>query len=146
MTSSILTIRELNLDTDLENGFRDSLGALSPTDAPDHSIRLSYIFSRDSVTHKTYVAVSNGRIIGTASLLIEHKLSRNCKPVGHVEDVAVHPDFHGRGIGFALVEFVVEKCKEFECRRVILDCDPTLVEFYEKAGFVRNGVAMRMEL
>lgn len=139
-------IRELDCVTDFENGFRETLGSLSPTDASAQSIRYSYRISRDQNTHKTYVADLDGQVVGTVSLLLEHKLSRDCRPVAHVEDVAVHPSFSGQGIGLALVKYAVEQAKTFKCRKVILDCKQDLVDFYAKAGFFVAGVAMRMDL
>lgn len=142
---SEIIIRPLNLDKDLENGFRESLSALSPVQQGFGPISTAdYIRSHARVM--TYVAELEDKIVGTASLLIEHKLSRECRPVGHLEDVAVHPSFKSMGIGLALVEYVVARAKMFGCRKVILDCDSSLVEFYGKAGFSEFGVAMRMDL
>jgi glucosamine-phosphate N-acetyltransferase len=94
----------------------------------------------------TYVAVEQEKVIGTASLLIETKLIHNGSKVGHIEDVAVHPAHQGKGIGKALVDHLVECCRNADCYKVILDCKEGVAPFYEKLGFHRHEIAMRLDL
>lgn len=94
----------------------------------------------------TFVAIINDKVVGTASLLIEPKFSNNYKFCGHLEDVAVNKDYQGFGVAKALIEHIINHCKKKNYYKLILDCDKSLVKFYEKFGFKENGVAMRLDI
>lgn len=137
-------------DGDFARGLLVCLNALSPTpnitegrfsQAKEiHSSRKHYGF-------RTYVAVNdNKEVVGTASLLLERKFLRGGKYVAHIEDVAVHPDHQGLGIGTALVEYCIAEAKRYNTYKVILDCTPKLAEFYTKMGFRNSGVQMRLDI
>jgi ribosomal protein S18 acetylase RimI-like enzyme len=55
-------------------------------------------------------------------------------------DIAVHPDFQGRGLGKA----ITEKLKELSVghRKIILYANPGKEGFYKKLGFMRMRTAM----
>lgn len=83
-----------------------------------------------------------GPLVGTASVLIEHKALRGGSSVGHIEDVVVDADFRGAKLGQRLVETLAAVCKDRGCYKVILDCGETNVGFYERCGFERKEVQM----
>lgn len=130
---------------DIGQDFADTLSALSPVQARYGLLR-DELARRSRVGHHTFVAELDGRIVGTASLLLERKLSRDLRPAGHIEDVAVHIDFAGRGIGQKLVQFAIDFARAKNCYKVILDCDQELVLFYQKSGFCENGICMRLDI
>ena len=53
----------------------------------------------------------------------------------YVLDVMVDPEFRGQGIGKALVELAVEKCKQDGCIKLFLTALPGAEGFYAKFGF-----------
>jgi glucosamine-phosphate N-acetyltransferase len=91
------------------------------------------------------IAVENGKVVGTASLLVERKFLHKGGRAGHIEDVAVHPNYQRRGIGKALVMHLVEEARKRGCYKVILDCKDELAVFYEKCGFKRGQCQMRFD-
>jgi glucosamine-phosphate N-acetyltransferase len=95
---------------------------------------------------KTYVVKDgeSGPILGTASLIIEHKFIHNGSYCGHIEDVVVHPDFRDKGVGLWMVQEVTKMAFACECYKVILSCDSDLIEFYSKCGFKQSSVEMRI--
>jgi glucosamine-phosphate N-acetyltransferase len=95
---------------------------------------------------RTYVALEYDRVIGTISLLVEQKFIHGGGHVGHIEDVAVHPAYVGRGIGSALVRHVIEQARQWGCYKLILNCFDDRVVFYERLGFRRYDVGMRLDL
>ena len=130
---------------DLQCGFLEALSALKPEVMSDSQARA--IFDRRAAAGvRTFVAVVDGRVIGTASLLLEPKFIHSGGSVGHVEDVAVNVNEQHHGVGAALVRHLVDVCREEQCYKVILDCDESVVPFYQKIGFSRWELAMRLDL
>lgn len=82
--------------------------------------------------------------IGCATLIIEPKIIHNFGKVGHIEDVVIHPDYQGQGYGKILVQDIIEKAKEQNCYKVILDCDEKKVPFYEKCGMKQKSIGMAL--
>lgn len=58
----------------------------------------------------------------------------------YICDIAVHPDYQGRGIGKQIVLQLVEFSKEH--RKIILYAAPGKDTFYKKLGFKRMATAM----
>ncbi len=52
-----------------------------------------------------------------------------------VWDVAVHPFYHGCGLGKKLMEYILEVLRDMGIERVTLFADPGVVSFYEQQGW-----------
>lgn len=88
----------------------------------------------------------NGKIIGTAMLLVQRNLSHHGKPVGHIENVVTDISARGKGIGKKLISYLTEIAAQSNCYKVILNCSEDNSAFYEKCGFRRTGeVEMRRD-
>lgn len=85
--------------------------------------------------HKIFVAISSGKIVGTASVIIEPKFIHDLSFVSHIEDVVVDLDAREGGIGKKLMEHSISFSKEANCYKIILDCSDDNVGFYKKMGF-----------
>ncbi len=79
--------------------------------------------------------LSTSKIIGSATLLVEHKFIHSCGKVGHIEDVVVDSTYRGRNLGLKLIESLVQIARKQKCYKVLLDCDVKNIPFYEKIGF-----------
>jgi len=66
--------------------------------------------------------------------------------VGHIEDVAVHKNKQGCGVGKKLVDHLVEAAKGWGCYKIILDCAADLIPYYSKSGFKEWSTGMRIDL
>jgi glucosamine-phosphate N-acetyltransferase len=138
-----LTIREL-LAPDLSAGFLDALASLSEVGLT--SLEAAEVFrNRLRLGIRTYVAFLGGRVVGTASLLLEQKFLHRGGWVGHIEDVAVHRDHQQQGIGTVLVQHATEEARKRGCYKVILDCFEHLVPFYERLGYRRHNLGLRID-
>lgn len=83
----------------------------------------------------TFIMVNNNRkIVATATIILEQKL-RYKKPCCHIEDVAVHSSYRGKGYGADMVRFCIGMAKVHDCYKVKLNCEKKLIPFYEKFGF-----------
>lgn len=131
--------------TDIHRGFIATLRALKPVELTEQQA-IDVYRDRLKCRIRTYVAIMDDQVAGTASLFIEPKYIHSGGVVGHIEDVAVNPDFQKHGIGRALVEYLLDECRQFRCYKVILDCAEGVIPFYEKLGFHRWERAMRIDL
>ena len=138
-----IKIREI-IETDIENGFLETLDSLRKTSDLDKKIGkdiLKKIISNPD--HIIHVAEENGKIIGSTTLFIEQKFIHNGGKVGHIEDVVVSKEYEGRGIGIKLVNSLLEKARMMNCYKTILDCQDELIPFYERIGFKQESNQMR---
>lgn len=142
--SQPMTIRLMDA-TDLDRGFLAALSALKPVElTPQQAVEVYRHRLKSRI--RTYVAEIDGKIAGTASVFIEPKFIHAGGVVGHIEDVAVNPEFQKHGIGRALVEHLLDECRQLNCYKVILDCAEGVIPFYEKLGFHKWERAMRIDL
>ncbi|KAL6054989.1 Glucosamine 6-phosphate N-acetyltransferase [Balamuthia mandrillaris] len=88
--------------------------------------------------------ITKQRIIGAATLLVERKFLRNCGKCGHIEDVVVDSSYRGKQLGLRLVELLKGVAKTLGCYKVVLNCSPKNIPFYEKCGFEKHEVQMAM--
>lgn len=83
-------------------------------------------------------------IVGSGTIIVEPKIIRGGKYVGHIEDIVVKSSFRGKKIS----QSILNKLKEFaynkNCYKVILDCDEKVCPVYQSNGFEIKGVQMGM--
>ena len=133
-------------EADLGNGFLEALDALRPASdlAPERALE---VFRRLDRNPDCVVAVAevDGRIAGAATLLIEHKFINRGGVAGHIEDVAVAAGQQGRGIGSALIRYLLARAEAAGCYKTTLDCADGVMPFYQRLGFRRrsNGMDFR---
>lgn len=140
------------LATDHALGVLTTLGALT-TVGDISAAEFSAVVSKwDAITLSNGKPAYNPRVIlneknevvATGMILIEEKLVHQCGFVGHIEDIAVRVDQQGKSLGKTLIKHLIEVGKEAGCYKIILDCDPKNVGFYEKCGLSKAGVEMQI--
>lgn len=139
-----IVIRELH-GPDLTKGFLDVLTNLAEVGVTTNKAA-EILRTRLRNNERTFIARVGEQIAGTASLMVERKFIHHGGFVGHVEDVAVHRDYEGKGIGSALIHHIIEEAKKAGCYKVILSCFDDRIPFYERLGFRRYEVGMRLDL
>jgi len=142
---SEIEIREIEED-DLEKGFLETLDFLRNTGDLDKN-KANEILKKikQNPNHIIHVAIDNKKIVGSTTLLIEQKFIHNGGLVGHIEDVVVRKDYEGKGIGIKLVTSLLERAKEKNCYKTILDCKDDVKQFYERIGFKHESNGMRYD-
>ena len=148
---SEIKIREIEED-DLEKGFLETLDFLRNTRDLDKN-KANEILKKikQNSNHIIHVAVDTGyqrdgnKIVGSTTLFIEQKFIHDGGFVGHIEDVVVRKDYEGLGIGIKLVMSMLERAKEKNCYKTILDCKDDVKQFYERIGFKRESNGMRYD-
>jgi len=140
-----ITIRELE-EKDLFNGFLESMDSLKLTSNLDRE-KAKEIFEKISSNsnHFVYVAILDGRVIGSTTMLIEPKFIHDGGNVAHIEDVVVSNEYQGKGIGEMLMQSLLDLAKDNNCYKTILYCSDEVKPFYEKIGFKRTSNGMRFD-
>lgn len=131
--------------TDYYNGYLELLEQLSIID-PEQIDQLEFYehVNNMSDNNQTFVIRNNDTrtIIGSGTILIEHKVLHNMGKVGHIEDVVISADYRGNKLGKYLIEFLTNYAKLNRCYKVILNCSESNQPFYEKQGFHKKELCM----
>ena len=140
-----ITIRELQ-ENDLFNGFLESMDSLKLASNLDKE-KAKKIFEKinSNSNHFVYVAILDGKVVGSTSMIIEPKFIHDGGNVSHIEDVVVSKEYQGKGIGEMLMQSLLELAKDNNCYKTILNCTDEVKPFYEKIGFKRTSNGMRYD-
>jgi len=87
-------------------------------------------------------------VIATYALLVMHNLAHCGAPSAIAEDVVVHPQRQGRGIGRQLMAHAIEQAREASCYKLALSSNAkrqAAHAFYESLGFQRHGLSFVIE-
>lgn len=135
-------------ENDVHNGFFDVLAQLTSA-PPIHAARFAELVAeqRRHAQQQTLVAVdARGNVRASGSVFIEPKFIRGGRPCAHVEDVVVCRTLRGSGVGRRIIAQLVAFASARGCYKVVLDCAPSNVAFYEKCGFRSNELQMALYL
>ena len=120
------------------------------TDAPTLQSLINNVFDRKTagIINDSYfedpsiitlVLENKETIMATASLHLLVKVDRR---VGLIEDVVVHPDAQGQGLGKLVVAELLKIAETKDCYKVILNTAKKTAPFYEKLGFRTKEIQM----
>lgn len=99
--------------------------------------------------YQVHVVESEGRIVGTFSLLVVVALSHRGIPGAVVEAVVVDEKCRSRGVGEAMMRKAMDVARAKGCYKVALSSSSRRVNahrFYDNIGFQRHGVSFLVEL
>ena len=96
-------------------------------------------FSEQQNVH-AFVATVDNIVVGCGCLFIEVKIRGG--RLGHIEDIVTDPNHRSMGIGKCMVTHLLQIAEEYNCYKVVLQCDETNIPFYEKCGFRRSESGM----
>ena len=85
-----------------------------------------------SINHQIIVLKYNNVIVGSATLLIEIKLTYGGCKMGHIENVLVDDTYRGKGYGQMIINKLIDICNDNGCYRIDLICSEDLLSFYNK--------------
>lgn len=72
------------------------------------------------------------RLVGFARATSDHAFNAT------LWDVVVHPDYQGKGLGKALMKYVIKKLRAEDISNITLFADPHVVDFYRNLGFLSD--------
>ena len=81
-------------------------------------------------------------IVASGTIIIEPKIIREGRNVGHIEDIVVSKEMRGKGISKQILDILKLIAREKNCYKVILDCDENVKNVYIKNGFNIKGFQM----
>ena len=81
-------------------------------------------------------------IIASGTIIIEPKIIRGGKSVGHIEDIVVKNTYRGRQISSDILNLLKTVAREKDCYKVILDCNKEVKKVYNRSGFEEKGIQM----
>lgn len=94
-----------------------------------------------------FIVKEEKSIIGFAMLHLQPKLIRDGCTAGFIEEVVVHEDYRGQGIGEQLIKHITKYAFDTHtCYKVVLSCFPERVKFYERCGFRNESITMRIDI
>ena len=148
------TIRNLH-DTDYSTNYLQLLGqdfainsnTITYTDFAEYVSKLHnshQVFVIENDNNDADIKSTNSQIIGSSTIFIETKIIHNFGRVAHIEDVIVHNEYRGHGLGKLLLDKCIEIAKQEGCYKIILDCSDNNCKFYEKCGFMKKGNQMAL--
>jgi glucosamine-phosphate N-acetyltransferase len=85
---------------------------------------------------------NNIEIIASGTIIIEPKIIRGGKSVGHIEDIVVAEHMRGKGVSQQILDFLKLIARANNCYKIILDCDETVKNVYIKNGLNIKGIQM----
>jgi GNAT superfamily N-acetyltransferase len=95
------------------------------------------------------VAVLDGEVVGTLQLTVIPGLARAGALRGQIEAVRVRADVRGRGIGEAVLRWVVEEARRRGCALVQLTTDKRRTDahrFYARLGFTASHEGFKLQV
>jgi ribosomal protein S18 acetylase RimI-like enzyme len=103
----------------------------------------------DARIGRVYGAFAGEALVGMVGILFTISTAEG-GPAAWLEDMVVHPEWRGQGVGERLMREAIQGPPEVGCTRVTLLTDGDNVaarRFYERRGFVRSSmVPMRLSL
>lgn len=103
-----------------------------------------YILDYYSKIGEIWLAIENStqEIVGTGTIIYEHKFINNGGIVGHIEDIIIAKKHSRKGYGSKMIEYLRERARIKKCYKVILNCSNNIQKFYEKCGFFNSNLEM----
>ncbi|MCL2018560.1 MAG: GNAT family N-acetyltransferase [Oscillospiraceae bacterium] len=130
----------------------DLYAELQPLDTLIEESMARSVFEQANKCGVTYfVADIDGRIAGTCYIAIIPNITRQCSPIGFIENVVTSGDYRRLGIGRKLMDSAVEFARECDCYKVTLQSGIKREEahkFYESVGFdgdSKRGFEIRLK-
>ncbi len=94
------------------------------------------------------VAETDGRVVGTATVIVVPNIGHGGKPWAAVENVVVAEEFRGRGVGIRLMESAGSLSREAGCYKLVLSSNLSREEahiFYRRLGWRQSHVGFSLE-
>lgn len=99
--------------------------------------------------HRLIVAERNAEVVGTLQITFIPGLPRFGMTRGLLENVHIRADQRGNGLGTAMVQWAIERCREAGCGMVQLTSNKVRLDahrFYRRLGFAQSHEGFKLML
>ena len=103
----------------------------------------------NDANHELLVAEMDGDVIGSLHLMFLPSISYQGGTRAQVESVRVIQRLRGQGIGAKMMKWAIERARQHGCRLMQLTSHQSRTDahhFYEKLGFVKSHIGMKINL
>ena len=103
----------------------------------------------NDANHELLVAEMDGDVIGSLHLMFLPSISYQGGTRAQVESVRVIQRLRGQGIGAKMMKWAIERARQRGCRLMQLTSHQSRTDahrFYEKLGFVKSHIGMKINL
>ena len=131
-----------------------TISRMTPTDIPEvktlvNSLSIEgngdYYFNDICLVAKFYNRELGVRhVVGCGFLYLLKKI--NGKTVAQIEDVVTHPSYRRNNIATEILSALTIEASKAGAYKVVLNCEESLIPFYEKCGFRKSAQQMRIDL
>lgn len=93
------------------------------------------------------VAEQRGRVVGTCTLYILHRVYWTGRPWGVLDSIVVGAQSQGQGTGSLLIKHAIKLCKKAGASQINLTSNTQRTRahiFYESLGFERTNIGFKM--
>ncbi|HUJ27798.1 MAG TPA: GNAT family N-acetyltransferase [Myxococcales bacterium] len=115
----------------------------------DPCYREALLDMQASLHSRTYVALQDGRIVGTFMLTFLRHLMRRGALVAQIEAVRVDASLRSRGLGRQMMEWAVAESRRRGCAHLQLTSNKSRKDahrFYQRLGFKMSHEGMKLAL
>ena len=112
--------------TDRSRGHLSVLSVLtSVPDVPETQYAQTFDAMKSHNLYYTVVIVSRATdtIVGTGTVFMEQKFTRNLGKVGHIEDIVVDKSMQGHKLGMRIINALTGISEAMGCYKTILNCN-----------------------
>lgn len=98
--------------------------------------------------YRIYLAIMNGRPVGTFALLIMDNIAHMGIKSAILEEVVVLEELRGQGIGKKMMNYAHNFCRQAGCYKMTFSSNmrrETAHHFYESLGFRRHGYSFYID-
>lgn len=129
----------------------DDLGAQreKPTEPLPQAYYTAFEAIEENLNQELIVAELDGEVIGTLHLMFLPSLSYQGRTRAQVESVRVARRLRGQGIGAQMMKWAIERARQHGCHMMQLTSHKSRTDahrFYEKLGFTKSHIGMKMSL
>jgi glucosamine-phosphate N-acetyltransferase len=149
MEESLLSFRDVAVNDYKQ--ITKILNQLSPINSLNEE-KFIFLLSKLTTNHKIIcceykdIESDETKIIGMGTLLFEPKIIHDFNIVSHIEDIVVDKKYRNLSVGKHIITHLVKLSKEKKVYKIILNCNSSTSQFYEKCGFHKHGHEMRMDM
>ncbi|KAI9655356.1 MAG: Glucosamine-phosphate N-acetyltransferase-like protein [Bathelium mastoideum] len=104
--------------------------------------RIEFLKKNGDTYYVLCMVDGSGTVVCTGMLMVEKKFVHGMGSVGHLQDIAVAKNQHGKNLGFRMLTALDCLAKQVGCYKTVVVSSELNEAFHAQAGFRRRGLEM----